>query len=64
MTAASCRWPLGDPRHPSFRFCAEPAVPTRVYCADHCRRAGQSATPRPMTAMGRVARPFSLPVEA
>lgn len=59
-----CAWPIGDPRAASFRFCHEPVVRGRAYCGPHCRSAGQSAKPRPMTAMGRVARPYRLPAGA
>ena len=31
---ASCRWPLGDPRHSSFRFCGDPVVEP-PYCQRH-----------------------------
>lgn len=30
-----CRWPLGEPRTPSFRFCEAPADLGHSYCADH-----------------------------
>lgn len=30
----SCRWPLGDPKSPSFRYCGEPAA-TWPYCDHH-----------------------------
>lgn len=30
-----CRWPIGHPDKPDFRFCGEPAVPGRSYCAKH-----------------------------
>lgn len=33
-----CRWPIGDPGMPGFHFCdAQPVVPKRPYCVDHCR---------------------------
>ncbi len=31
----SCCWPIGDPKHPDFRFCSEPALPGRPYCELH-----------------------------
>ena len=31
-----CAWPIGDPSDPSFRFCGEPALPGKPYCAKHC----------------------------
>lgn len=33
-----CQWPLGDPRHPTFRFCGAPVGNTEIpYCAAHYR---------------------------
>lgn len=34
-----CRWPIGDPRAPSFHFCARTQVPGLPYCEFHVRRA-------------------------
>jgi hypothetical protein len=34
LTAGTCHWPLGDPRHPSFCFCNAPVV-TAPYCEAH-----------------------------
>lgn len=35
-----CRWPYGDPRDlETFRFCGEPALEDRSYCADHTLQA-------------------------
>ena len=31
----SCRWPIGDPKEPDFRFCGCSALPGRPYCAEH-----------------------------
>src|SRR6516164_8742039 len=31
-----CRWPLGDPGRPDFRFCREPVVAGKAYCEVHC----------------------------
>lgn len=31
----SCRWPYGDPRLESFRYCGEPRQPCGPYCAAH-----------------------------
>lgn len=49
-----CRWPLGDPREASFRYCGAPALRDQFgnlhsYCAFH-RALGVSGT-------ARVARP-------
>lgn len=37
-----CRWPVGDPRSPDFRFCGCPAHEGMPYCIDHARVAYQS----------------------
>jgi GcrA cell cycle regulator len=34
LTASACRWPIGDPRAPGFRFCGGHA-PHGPYCAHH-----------------------------
>lgn len=39
LRAHHCRWPFGDPRHTSFRFCGAKAEPNRPYCAAHNRLA-------------------------
>ncbi len=41
-----CRWPIGEPRHPDFRFCAEARLEGRPYCALHWSMAFQPARPR------------------
>ncbi len=35
----TCRWPIGDPRLPSFRFCGAPTQAGEVYCRDCARKA-------------------------
>lgn len=40
LTNETCRWPLGEPTHPDFRFCGKPeadSVNRRPYCAAHER---------------------------
>lgn len=37
-----CRWPIGDPRSPEFRFCGCKSVDGLPYCVDHARVAYQS----------------------
>jgi GcrA cell cycle regulator len=32
-----CRWPLGDPLTPQFRFCGAKKFGEQVYCGRHCR---------------------------
>ncbi len=38
-----CRWPIGDPRSSSFRFCGCHSIDGLPYCPDHARMAYQSA---------------------
>ena len=36
LAPAQCRWPLGDPREPDFRFCRAPVARSgEPYCAEH-----------------------------
>ncbi len=37
-----CRWPIGDPRSPDFRFCGCNAYEGLPYCIDHARMAYQN----------------------
>lgn len=38
--ASGCRWPIGEPRKPGFRFCeATNVVAGRPYCPEHCAKA-------------------------
>ena len=38
--ATGCRWPMGEPRTPGFRFCdAVDVVLGKPYCGAHCARA-------------------------
>ena len=39
ITDKTCRWPIGHPGDPDFRFCGEPRIPTRPYCGEHCVQA-------------------------
>jgi GcrA cell cycle regulator len=39
LTAATCRWPVGDPARPGFFFCGAPSEPRRPYCRAHALRA-------------------------
>ncbi|MDR3425368.1 MAG: GcrA family cell cycle regulator [Alphaproteobacteria bacterium] len=41
-----CRWPVGDPRSPDFRFCGCPAHDGLPYCVDHARVAYQNVSKR------------------
>ncbi|WP_084293140.1 GcrA family cell cycle regulator [Bradyrhizobium sp. WSM3983] len=42
LEPSSCRWPIGDPASPDFRFCGAPAVPGQSYCASCARKAYQA----------------------
>lgn len=37
----SCRWPIGEPGAPGFRFCGARKINGRSYCAVHMQRAYQ-----------------------
>lgn len=39
LTDKMCRWPIGHPGDPDFRFCGEARIPTRPYCGEHCVQA-------------------------
>lgn len=41
-----CRWPIGDPRSPDFRFCGCQSVEGLPYCPDHARIAYQTVSRR------------------
>ena len=36
LGAGMCSWPEGDPGTPGLRFCGDPVVPEKPYCAHHC----------------------------
>lgn len=42
LTERMCKWPIGDPKHPDFRFCGHQSVQGMPYCAEHCAMAYQS----------------------
>lgn len=39
-----CKWPLGDPKQPSFGFCMAPKPAGQPYCPGHTERAFQPKT--------------------
>jgi GcrA cell cycle regulator len=41
-----CRWPLGDPLTPEFRYCGTKCDPSMPYCMPHGRMAYQPASDR------------------
>jgi GcrA cell cycle regulator len=50
-----CRWPMGDPTTPDFRFCGGKALTSLPYCTHHCRIAYQPAAERRRDRDRRVA---------
>jgi GcrA cell cycle regulator len=46
LRESMCRWPLGDPTTPEFRFCGGGASPGVPYCGYHARIAYQPVTER------------------
>lgn len=41
-----CRWPLGDPSQPEFRFCGGRSTPGAAYCPHHAQIAYQPVNDR------------------
>ena len=48
--AQQCRWPLGDPLKPGFRFCEHTAIPGLSYCYDHACVAYQGSKKKTISA--------------
>jgi len=46
LREAMCRWPLGDPSTPEFRFCGTKSGPGQTYCGPHARIAYQPSQER------------------
>lgn len=46
LTESMCKWPIGHPGEPNFRFCGKPSQPGFPYCAAHCIEAYQVQQPR------------------
>jgi GcrA cell cycle regulator len=46
LTERTCKWPIGDPTDPDFRFCGLPAVPGKPYCSAHVAVAFQPVSSR------------------
>jgi GcrA cell cycle regulator len=46
LREAMCRWPLGDPTTPEFRYCGARAAEGLPYCAHHTQIAYQPAAER------------------
>lgn len=45
LEANECRWPIGDPQHVDFHFCARNKVTGLPYCEHHARKAFQPTSP-------------------
>ena len=39
LSAQTCRWPIGDPKHEDFRFCGKGVIACKPYCGEHCATA-------------------------
>lgn len=46
LTERMCRWPIGDPRETSFRFCGRTRKEGMPYCTEHAAKAYQPPKPR------------------
>src|SRR5580704_7023704 len=56
-----CRWPIGDPRSPDFRFCGCSAYEGLPYCIDHARMAYQNVGKKQRSGDGESGGDFRLP---
>ena len=41
LKESMCKWPLGDPTSPDFRYCGSPAYSSGPYCQHHGKLAYQ-----------------------
>jgi hypothetical protein len=57
LTRGTCRYPIGDPARPGFRFCSDPIAGRPPYCAHHHTLAYKAppACPQPTPAGGQKA---------
>jgi GcrA cell cycle regulator len=46
LRESMCRWPMGDPTKPEFRFCGARSITGLPYCNHHARIAYQPVTDR------------------
>jgi len=44
LKTSSCRWPIGDPSDPAFRFCGTRIQPGETYCPCHAELAYPART--------------------
>jgi GcrA cell cycle regulator len=42
LTERMCKWPIGDPATPGFRFCGKPSATGQSYCEGHMAMAYQA----------------------
>lgn len=56
-----CRWPIGDPRSPDFRFCGCASYEGLPYCVDHARVAYQTVSKRSRASDNEAMPEFRLP---
>jgi GcrA cell cycle regulator len=47
LRALDCKWPIGDPGKPGFRFCCASRAGAGPYCPEHEKRAYTASSPRP-----------------
>jgi len=57
----SCRWPIGEPQLPSFRFCGARKINGHSYCAVHLQRAYQPVRRKRKSASASQTQRESLP---
>jgi GcrA cell cycle regulator len=46
LRESMCRWPMGDPTKPEFRFCGARSVTGLPYCSHHAQVAYQPVADR------------------
>ncbi len=46
LRESMCRWPIGDPTNPEFRFCGGRSITGLPYCPEHAQVAYQPAADR------------------
>ncbi len=56
-----CRWPIGDPRSPEFRFCGCASYEGLPYCVDHARVAYQTVSKKSRASDSDASPEFRLP---
>lgn len=58
LDQSMCRWPLGDPATPDFRYCGSPAPEGKPYCSHHSKLAYAGAPKvKPVTSGQYLGRP-------